>query len=85
MDLTKPNASLQGYQKVIDSFDKGIALKPEDHEAWYNRGFVLYNLGQYQEALGNVSKAIALKPDYHLAWLGKGFLFYHLERYEEAI
>ncbi|MCY7385718.1 MAG: tetratricopeptide repeat protein, partial [Microcoleus sp. CAN_BIN18] len=33
------------------SYDKALELKTDIHEAWYNRGSVLDNLGKFEEAI----------------------------------
>ncbi|NJM75451.1 MAG: tetratricopeptide repeat protein [Acaryochloridaceae cyanobacterium RU_4_10] len=45
-----------------------LALNPNFYEAWYGRGFALYNLGQPTDAIASFDRTIALKPDYHPAW-----------------
>jgi tetratricopeptide (TPR) repeat protein len=49
------------------SFD----YKPDYHEAWYNKGVALGNLGRYQEAIDALTK-LSLQADYHEAWYNKG-------------
>ena len=38
-------------------------MKPDDHQAWYNRGIALGNLGRLDEAIASFDKALQLKPD----------------------
>jgi superkiller protein 3 len=45
-----------------------VEFKPDYHEAWYNRGISLDNLGRYEEAISSYDKAVEFKPDYHEAW-----------------
>ena len=62
-----------------------LKLKPDEHEAWNNRGVVLHNLGRYEEALASYDKALELKADYHNAWDNRGTALGNLGRYEEAL
>ena len=73
------------YQAAISSYDKAVEFKPDDHEAWYNRGISLYNLGRYEEAISSYDKAVEFKPDDHQAWNNRGISLDDLGRYEEAI
>jgi len=67
------------------SYDKAIEIKPDDHDAWYNRGKALGDLSRYEEAIASYDKAIEIKADYHYAWYNRGYALYKLLRYEEAI
>ncbi|QYX31487.1 tetratricopeptide repeat protein [Sphaerospermopsis torques-reginae] len=75
----------QDYQSAISSFDKALEFKPDYHQAWYNRGISLRNLGRYEEAISSYDKALEIKPDYHQAWYNRGNSLDNLGRYEEAI
>ncbi len=41
---------LSRYDEAIESYDRAVAIKPDTHEAWYNRGVSLSNLGRYEES-----------------------------------
>jgi tetratricopeptide (TPR) repeat protein len=66
----------QGNQKymnwdligAIASYDKALEIKPDFHEAWYNRGIALGNLGRYEEAIASWDRALEIKPDDHEAF-----------------
>ena len=73
------------YAKAIASFDKALELKPDLHEAWYNRGNALYNLGRLEAARSSYDKALEIKPDLHEAWNNRGIALGNLGRLEEAI
>ncbi|MCL1462989.1 tetratricopeptide repeat protein, partial [Argonema galeatum] len=60
-------------------------FKPDDHEAWNNRGNALGNLGRLEEAIASYDQAIKFKPDKHEAWNNRGFALRNLGRFEEAI
>jgi tetratricopeptide (TPR) repeat protein len=47
---------------------KALEIKPNYHEAWFNRGIALDNLGRWEEAIASYDKALEIKPDYHEAW-----------------
>jgi tetratricopeptide (TPR) repeat protein len=73
------------YQSAIDLYDWAVNLKPDMHEAWYNKGFALGKLGRYEEAIKCYDEAIKIKPDKYEAWNNKGFALGELGKYEEAI
>ncbi len=50
--------------EALASFDKAIAINPDDAYAWNFRGVALHELGRYTEAVASYDKAIAINPDY---------------------
>jgi serine/threonine protein kinase len=78
-------SELQKYTEAIASYDKAIAIKPDNYDAWYFRGTSLYCLQKYTEAIASCDKAIAIKPDKHNAWYFRGISLYYLQMYQEAI
>ena len=78
MDLKRPAEALASY-------DKAIALKPDDAEAHYNRGNALRDLKRPAEALASYDKAIALKPDYVAAHNNRGNALKVLKHPAEAL
>ncbi len=77
--------ALDKYEEAIAACDQALQIKPDDHEAWYNRGIVLGNLEKNEEAITSFDKAVQIKPDYHQALHGRGRALDNLGRYEEAI
>ena len=73
------------YEEAIASYDKAVEFKPDDHQAWNNRGVALFNLGRYEEAIASFDKVVEFKPDLHEAWNNRGNALDDLGRYEEAI
>ena len=77
-----------GFQKAMQSdmlgaisdWDKAIEFKPDDHDAWTNRGNSLSALGRNEEAIASYDKAIEFKPDLHEAWYNRGSAAY-IERH----
>ncbi|AFY35854.1 tetratricopeptide repeat protein [Calothrix sp. PCC 7507] len=69
----------------VTAYDQALAIKPDKHEAWYNRGNALRNLGKYAEALTSYDQAIAIKPDKHEAWNNRGLALAYLKKYHDAI
>jgi len=73
------------YDYAIQSYDKAVDIKPDYHEAWYNRGVALSALGRNEEAIQSYDKAVDIKPDKHEAWNNRGVALSALGRNEEAI
>jgi len=82
-------ALLLGYggnnEAAIACYDQALKLKPDKHEAFYNKGTALSHLGRYEEAIACYDQALKLKPDKHEAFYNKGTALSALGRHEEAI
>ena len=75
----------QEYGNAVISWDKALEIKPDKHDAWYNRGLALSDLGRNEEAIASYDQAVAIKPDFHEAWNNRGYALDDLGRKEEAI
>ncbi|MEL6581075.1 MAG: tetratricopeptide repeat protein, partial [Cyanobacteria bacterium J06621_12] len=84
-DLGNALFNLGRYEDAIAAYDQALAIKPELHEAWYNRGIALFSLGRYEDAIAAYDQALAIKPDDPEAWNNRGNALANLERYEDAI
>ncbi|MCA2623843.1 MAG: tetratricopeptide repeat protein, partial [Microcystis sp. M19BS1] len=73
------------YEQAIASYDRALEIKPDKHEAWYNRGVALGNLGRFEQAIASYDRALEIKPDFHQAWNNRGNALDDLGRLEEAI
>ncbi|NEP11137.1 MAG: CHAT domain-containing protein, partial [Symploca sp. SIO2C1] len=73
-------------KEAIASLDQAIQIKPDWHEAWQSRGWVLlYRLRRFSKAIISFDKALEIRSDNHYAWYDHGWALAHLGRYEEAI
>ena len=59
--------------------------QPDFAEAWNQRAFLYYKLGQYQKSLADCQRAIELNPHHFGAFHGMGLCNVALESYREAI
>ena len=84
-DIGNALSDLGRKEEAIASYDQAVAIKPDKHEAWYNRGVALSALGRNEEAIASYDEVLALKPDYYRAWDNRGDVLVNLKRYEEAI
>ncbi|MEM9276152.1 MAG: tetratricopeptide repeat protein, partial [Cyanobacteria bacterium P01_F01_bin.143] len=86
-------AANKDYEAAVSGFDQAIKARLSSkvstikgfHEAWYNRGIALKNLGRLEEALTSYEKALDIKPDKDEAWYNRGNALFNLGRLEEAI
>ena len=51
-------ADLERYEEAIKSYDEAVKIKPDDHEAWNNRGAALLALERTEEAVDSFQKAL---------------------------
>ncbi|MGB6169081.1 MAG: tetratricopeptide repeat protein [Geitlerinemataceae cyanobacterium] len=59
-------------EMALLNYDRAIALQPDFHKAWNNRGNSLNKLGRYEEAIKSFDRSLALKPNDHYAWKNRG-------------
>ena len=72
-------------RKPFLSYDKALALKPDQADVYNNRGIALAGLQQFDEALASYGRAIALKPDYAQAFNNRGTVLSGCGRTAEAM
>lgn len=53
------------FSEAKESYLKGIAIQPNDHDLYHNLGNVLRELGDLEGAIEQAKKAIELKPDFY--------------------
>ncbi|MGK7935472.1 MAG: tetratricopeptide repeat protein [Xenococcaceae cyanobacterium] len=70
---------------AVDSWETALALKPDYHQVWYNRGKALVQLERWSEAIASHDKALEIKSDDYLAWNNRAEALGKLERWSEAI
>jgi Flp pilus assembly protein TadD len=73
------------YENAIAAYDKALAIKPDYHEDWNNRGIALGQIGRTEEEIAAYDKALAIKPDYHEDWNNRGIALGQIGRTEEEI
>ena len=67
------------------AFDQALKLQPDDHLAWFNRGFSLWKLDRYEEAVASFDQALKLQPNDPKAWYNRGVNLNNLDRDKEAV
>jgi tetratricopeptide (TPR) repeat protein len=73
------------YEAAVASYDQALKIKPDFHQAWYNRGGALADLGRLEEAVASYDQALKIKPDKDEAWTNRGVALFNLGRLEEAV
>ena len=73
------------YEQAIASWDRALEIKPDDHQAWNNRGNALGNLGRYEQAIASYDQALEIKPDYPDTWDNRGYVLTCMGRYKDAL
>ena len=55
---------LSRFDEALESYDRALAVRPDNAEVHCNRGNTLYELNRYEEALASYERAITLKPNF---------------------
>tara|TARA_B110000977_G_scaffold100673_1_gene132115 strand:+ start:1 stop:1656 length:1656 start_codon:yes stop_codon:yes gene_type:complete len=72
-------------EEAIEAYNKSIAIKPDNAEAYYSMGNTLRQQGKLEEAIEAYNKALAIKPDYVEAHNNMGATLKDQGKLEEAI
>jgi predicted O-linked N-acetylglucosamine transferase (SPINDLY family) len=75
----------QQFEAALESCNTAIRLKPDDADAYSNRGNVLKELKQFDAALESYDKAIELKPDFANAHYNLGHTLFEAKKFEAAV
>ncbi len=84
-DLGNALQQLRRFTEALASYDKALALKPDQADTHNNRGIALASLQRLDEALASYGRAIALKPDYAQAYNNRGTILSGRGRHAEAL
>ena len=66
-------------------FDRVAAIKPQDAEAQFNRGFLLQELNDHEGAIAAFRQALAINPDHDRALYGLALSLISTRHPEEAV
>ncbi|MGD1001534.1 MAG: tetratricopeptide repeat protein [Candidatus Brocadiia bacterium] len=72
-------------QEAIRNLDQAIVLRPDDAQAYLDRGNIQVEARRYAEGIYDYDQAIALKPDYVAAWYNRGNSYFSAGRSAEAL
>ena len=76
---------LARLDEALESYDKALAIEPDNAEALNNRGLVLHELERFEEALESYDQALASRPDFANALNNRGNTLRALGRLDEAV
>ncbi len=74
-----------GLQQVLADYDKAIELSPMTAVAWFDKGNILYELGDYTSAIAAYNKAIELQPNLGEAYYNRGYIHLKLGNQKAGI
>lgn len=67
--------SVRDKQAAIADYDRALEKDPSLTYAWYNKGNILYGLGDYTSAIECNAKAIAADPSFGEAYFNRGIAY----------
>ena len=70
--------------RIIEDYDKAIAISPDFTFAYYNKGNFLASQKDYRGSVTNYSKAIEIDPNFSEAYFGRGLSYIFLNEEEPA-
>jgi len=76
---------LKRHKEALAAYDRALELRPDNADAWYNKGFTLNDLKRHKEALASYDRALELMPDCAEAWCNRGVSLNDLKRHKEAL
>jgi hypothetical protein len=76
---------LRRLEEAVASFDRALAIRPDNAKAHYNRGNALNELKRFDEALVSCDRAIALNSNLAEAFNNRGNALRDLMRLEDAV
>ena len=78
-------AGTDNFEDAIKSFNKAIAVDPDNTFAWEFKAIALRSIGRYEEAIGCYDKSMELDPLDYSAIYNKALLLERLGKIEEAL
>ena len=72
-------------ESALGPYDKALAMRPDFHQAWFNKGVALDNLKRFDDALQCYDRALSIDPGFATAWYNRGATLNDLGRHHEAL
>ena len=73
------------YDSAADSYERLLALDPNDVNTYNNLGITLHYLGRSTEALSRLEEGVSVDPTYPRIWLTLGFVNSQLGNIGQAL
>ncbi len=70
-NLAIAQAKIGRYESAIASYDRALAINPDDPQTLTNRGNALRYTGRYDEVIASYNLIISLKPTYQPVYYHK--------------
>lgn len=70
-----PNAQHTQLMMILDDINHAIDISPRMAPVWFNKGNLLYELGDYTSAIASYTKAIELSAAMGEAYYNRGFIY----------
>ena len=83
--LGKTLGDLERYEEALGSYDKAIAINPQNDSALNARALRLSLKGEFEKSISDIDRAIELAPDEILYIANKGIILARQENYREAL
>jgi tetratricopeptide (TPR) repeat protein len=77
-------ASTGDSDQALADFNEAVRLKPDNAEAYMNRGNIHSSIGNPDQAMADYNKAISLRPDFAAAYVNRGNLYEKQKDYAHA-
>ena len=72
-------------EAAIASYDRALAIRPNNHDAWYKKGCLCYQLTRYEDALLCFERTVKIKENHWQGWRDQGLLLYKFKKYKQAV
>lgn len=79
------SADIGDFQKSIDYFDFALTINPEHKDSLYDRGAVLFAIGQWEEAIATANYLVTLDENYRNVLVRLGGAYSHLGDNKKAV
>ena len=77
-DLALSYMMLEDYDRAIANFDRAITLKPDNYNAYFNRGCAHHRQENYLAAIKDFTQVVQLKPNLTQAYVNRGVVHYQI-------
>lgn len=87
-DLFNKGRNQMSNEKFLDairSFELAIRIDPRFVDAWVEKGYAHFHLGEYSVAISSYDRAIEIDVENAAAWNLKGLAYYKMKNYEKAM
>ncbi|HKU48979.1 MAG TPA: tetratricopeptide repeat protein, partial [Nitrososphaera sp.] len=87
-DLYNKGRNQMSNEKFLDairSFELAIRIDPRFVDAWVEKGYAHFHLGEYSVAISSYDRAIEIDVENPSAWNLKGLAYYKMKNYDKAI